>query len=150
MLHIKDILTLDRTIYMVTVKSKKKALELIADTIAESVPTLSAHDVFDKLIDRERLGSTSIGHGVAIPHARLDSLESPIGCFLSLKEGIDFDAGDHPHVNMMFTLVVPTEAVIGHIELLSTVAYIFSQESFRKELKQSTSKEALYQRLIRE
>lgn len=150
MLHIKDILTLDRTIYMVTVKSKKKALELIADTISESMPTLTAYDVFDKLIDRERLGSTSIGHGVAIPHARLDSLDAPIGCFLCLKEGIDFDAGDHPLVNMIFTLIVPTEAIIEHIELLSTIAYIFSQDPFRKELKQSTSKEAVYQRLIRE
>lgn len=148
MLHIKDILTLDRTLYLVSVKSKKKAFELIADTMSESDPALSSHDIFDKLIDRERLGSTSIGHGVAIPHARIDSLKSPIGCFLYLKDGIDFDAGAHPPVNMIFTLAVPTDAVSEHIELLGTIAHTFSQASFRDDLKHAPSKDKLYNRLV--
>lgn len=150
MIHIKDILTLNRTLYRVSVNSKKKAFEIIAESLAESVPSLSANVIFDKLIERERLGSTSIGHGVAIPHARLEEIDKPLGCFLFLKEGIDFDAEEHAQINMIFTLVVPKEAIDEHLELLSTLAYIFSQESFRKDLLQASSKEDLYSRLIRE
>lgn len=147
MVHINNILTLERTIYLATARSKKKSLELIADTFAESVPTLVAYDVFDKLIERERLGSTAIGHGVAIPHARLSQIEEPVGCFILLKEGIDFDAVDHHQIRMLFTLLVPVEAKDVHIELLATLAHLFSQDTFRKSLLNASSKDDLFKKL---
>jgi len=148
MLHISNILTLERTVYLATINSKKKALELIADTFSESNPALVVDDIFNKLVERERLGSTAIGHGVAIPHARLSSLHHPLGCFISLKNGIDFDTEDHHEVNMIFTLVVPEEADDMHIELLATLAHLFSQDAFRQSLNNASSKEDLYKKLL--
>src|SRR5471030_541154 len=100
MIQIRDILTLDRTVSSAIVHSKKKAFEFIADTICLSVPTLTSHDIFDGLVERERLGSTAIGHGCALPHCRLKETEQALGCFVLLKQGIDFDSEDHLQVDM--------------------------------------------------
>lgn len=150
MIHIRDILTVDRTIPIATVNSKKKALELIADTFAMSVPRLNAHNIFDGLVERERLGSTSIGHGVAIPHCRLEETEQALGCFILLKEGIDFDAEDHLRVDLLFSLLVPMDAHEDHLELLATIAKAFRQESYRRNLYQASTSLELYERLISE
>ncbi len=148
MIHIRDILTLDRTVSAAIVHSKKKALEFVADTISLSVPSLTGHDIFDGLVERERLGSTAIGHGCAIPHCRLNETEQALGCFVLLKKGIDFDAEDHIQVDMLFSLIVPMEAQEQHLELLATIARIFRQETFRRNLYQATNREELYQKLI--
>ena len=148
MIQLSDILTLDRTIYSAIVHSKKKALEYIAETCCLSIPSLNAHDIFDSLVERERLGSTAIGHGVAIPHCRLDAAEHAIGCFMLLKEGIDFDAEDHLQVDLVFSLIVPSEAQEMHLELLSTIARHFRQETLRRQLYQATNREELYHQLI--
>ncbi len=148
MIQLSDILTLDRIVYSAIVHSKKKALEYTADTCCLSIPSLNAHDIFDGLVERERLGSTAIGHGVAIPHCRLEAAEHAIGCFMLLKEGIDFDAEDHMQVDLIFSLIVPFEAQEMHLELLATLARLFRQESFRRQLYQASNREELYQRLI--
>jgi PTS system nitrogen regulatory IIA component len=148
MIQIRDILTLERTLLGATAQSKKKALELISETIAAHQPNLNDHDIFDGLVARERLGSTSIGYGVAIPHTRLDAATEVVGCFILLKEGIDFDALDHNNIDMMFALVVPSEAHQAHLELLATLADLFRQEQLRIQLRQATSSAILYQRLI--
>ncbi len=147
MIHIRDILTLDRTLYSVVVNSKKKALELIADTIANSVLSVESHTIFDALIARERLGSTAIGHGIALPHARLEQIDQILGCFIFLKESIDFDAEDHIHVDMLFAFIVPQKSTIEHLELLTSIAHIFLQESTRKNLQLAASVKDLYERL---
>ncbi|MBS0286217.1 MAG: PTS sugar transporter subunit IIA [Proteobacteria bacterium] len=148
MIELSDILTLDRTVYSAIVHSKKKALEYIAETFCLSIPTLNAHDIFDGLVQRERLGSTAIGHGVAIPHCRLEATTQAYGCFVLLKEGIDFDAEDHQQVDMLFSLIVPMEAHEEHLEFLATLARLFREETFRRQLYQATSRDELYQRLI--
>lgn len=147
MIQIKDILTKNRIVFNASAQSKKKVLELIAETIAAHTD-LSAHDIFDGLVARERLGSTSIGHGVAIPHTRLEQIDHVIGCFILLKDGIDFDALDHSKVNMLFSLIVPMEAGEAHLELLATLANLFHQEPLRMQLKNAVSIDELYQRLI--
>ena len=148
MLHIKDILSIERTLYIASVNSKKRALEIISESLSESVPSLNARDIFEHLIERERLGNTSIGHGIALPHARISEISTPLGCFLLLKECIDFGTDQHPQVNMIFALLVPLKANTEHIELLSTIAHLFSQDTFRQKLKHLTSREAIYNSLI--
>lgn len=147
-IEIREILTLNRTLMSASVQSKKKALELIADTISLSVPSLRAHDIFDGLVERERLGSTAIGHGVAIPHCRLEETDKALGCFIILKEGIDFDAEDHLYVDMLFSLIVPIDAKEAHLELLAQIAKLLRHENNRLYFYQAQSQEDLYQRVI--
>lgn len=147
-MHIRDILSSERILFLVTAHSKKKALEMVAETIAGSITQLQAHAIFDGLIARERLGSTSIGHGIAIPHARLEGLKKAVGAFMLLKEGINFDAEDNINVDMIFTLLVPENANDEHLALLATIAKNFSADKFRQNLRQASSKEELFQRLI--
>lgn len=147
-MKIKDILTLDRVVFNAQVKSKKKAFELIAETIAYTSPQLNAHTIFDNLIERERLGSTAIGHSVALPHCRMDALQEAKGCFILLKNGVDFAATDGIEVRMLFSLLVPQEALEVHLHLLGEIARTFHDEKFRESLLHATSKEDLYQHLI--
>ena len=146
-LQVRDILSLERTVFSAPVNSKKKALEMIADTVALTVPSLRKHDIFDGLIARERLGSTAVGHGVALPHCRLRT-EEVIGCFILLKEGIDFDAQDGEPVDLLFALLVPLDADKSHLDLLALLAEIFRKEDFRSMLRKASSREELFQRLI--
>ncbi len=148
MIQLSDILSLDRTVYCAIANSKKKALELIAQTFCLSVPSLNEHDIFDGLVQRERLGSTAVGYGCAIPHCRVSETEHAIASFIMLKEGIDFDAEDHQEVNMLFSLIVPMDAQEMHLELLATIARLFRQETFRRQLYQAKTRDELYQRLI--
>lgn len=145
MLHIKDILTLDRTHYAMRAQSKKKALELISESLATELTQVRAHDIFDGLIMRERLGSTAISNGVAIPHTRLGAIDQTLGCFISLKEGIDFGAEDNIEVDLIFSLIVPTDTDETHLELLSQLAHIFREEVLRNKLRNATSSEELYE-----
>src|SRR6266849_2015866 len=117
-MKIKDILTMDRVVYCTSVKSKKKAIELIAQTYAYSLPQLNPNEIFDNIIERERLGSTAIGHGVALPHCRLENLQEAVGCFILLRNGIQFDAQDKEPVSMLFSLLVPSDAQEVHLHLL--------------------------------
>lgn len=146
-LHIRDILTLERTHFAVHVQSKKKALELLSDSLSTALIHIRTHDIFDGLIVRERLGSTAIGHGVAIPHTRLQAAEQTLGCFISLKEGIDFGAEDNINVDLIFALIVPAETDEMHLELLASLAHVFGQESIRESLRKAKSREELYERL---
>lgn len=147
-MKIKDILTLDRVVFSATVKSKKKAFELIGQTIAYSCPQLNPNEIFDNLIERERLGSTAIDHGCALPHCRLEHLQDALGCFVLLKNEIDFDSHDHIPVKMLFALIVPIEAQEMHLHLLGEIARTFHDEDFRQSLLKAKSKEEIYQKLI--
>ncbi len=145
MLHIKDILTLNRTHYNLRAQSKKKALELISESMASELIQVRAHDIFDGLIMRERLGSTAISHGVAIPHTRLNALDQTMGCFISLKEGIDFGAEDNIKVDLIFSLLVPSETDETHLDLLASLAHIFREAVLREKLRNAKSREELYE-----
>lgn len=146
MLSIPEILTIERTFVVTSVPSKKKAFELIAQTFALSAPSLEATHIFDQLVARERLGSTAIGHGVAIPHCRLPILHA-MGCFILLKEGLPLNAPDNIPVNMFFALAVPLEATDSHLALLAAIAQGFHNENFRQSLLQANSRSELYEQL---
>lgn len=149
MLAIKDILTINRTYYSLRAQSKKKALELISESIATDLNHIRAHDIFDGLIMRERLGSTAISNGVAIPHTRLAEIDRTLGCFISLKDGIDFGAEDNIKVDLIFSLIVPTDTDETHLELLASLAHIFREETLRNALRNAKSREELYDILTR-
>ncbi|MEK9765643.1 MAG: PTS sugar transporter subunit IIA, partial [Thalassolituus sp.] len=93
-LRIEDILTPERALQNVPVSSKKKLLEMLAAMIAEELGDASADDIYERLLARERMGSTGIGEGIAIPHCRLLQCQQAMGILLKLEEPIDYDAID--------------------------------------------------------
>jgi len=141
---ISDIISPERISCNVEVTSKKAVLELLSDLLATSQVTLTSNAVFESLIARERLGSTGIGHGVAIPHGRLDKIQSCVGAFLHLKESIAFDAIDNEPVDLFFALLVPEESTETHLQLLAKLAEQFANKDFCNKLRLTNNQEALY------
>lgn len=138
-----DLLDGTRIACAAEVASKKRALELLAQLIASSDPTLTQNDVFDSLLARERLGSTGLGFGVAIPHGRTGNVKRAVGAFVQLAQGVDFDAVDRQPVDLMFALLVPQEATDEHLKILASLAEMFKQPEVRQKLRESKTQEAL-------
>ena len=144
-MNISDIISPDRVICDADVSSKKKVLEQLSDMLASnSAATLVSQDVVDSLIARERLGSTGIGYGVAIPHGRVKNTDHAIAAFVQLHEGIDYDAADDQAVDLLFALLVPEESTSEHLQLLAQLAEMFSDEAFRDKLRATKDREAIY------
>ena len=106
-LSIEDILTPERSVIDVTVSSKKKLLEQLSSLVAEEIGDASADDIYERLLARERMGSTGIGEGIAIPHCRLLQCQKALGVLLRLNTPIDYDSIDGNPVDLVFALLVP-------------------------------------------
>lgn len=113
--------------------SKKRAFEQ-AGIVFENSLGIAQSTIFDSLFARERLGSTGLGQGIAIPHGRIKGLKQASGAFLRLKQPIPFDAPDGRPVNLLFVLLVPEQATEEHLQILSQVAERFSDPAFRDAL----------------
>lgn len=146
-LTIDNILAPELTLCRVPASSKKRVLEFIAERISQHDNSLSDAQIFNNLVARERLGSTGIGQGIAIPHCRLEGLDHVIGVLLTLEEAIEYDAIDNQPVDLVFALIVPKEATSEHLELLSQLAEKFNERSFCEQLRQCDSAVALYNQM---
>ncbi len=124
--------------------SKKRAFEE-AGLLFESQHGLSRAQVTDSLFARERLGSTGLGHGVAIPHGRIKGLKSPLAAVFLLAQPIGFDAPDEQPVNLLIFLLVPEAATQKHLEILSEIAELLSDAGLRERMRQSPSQAVLHQ-----
>lgn len=142
---ILSLISPERVLQNIEGGSKKRVIEFVSKIIAESHDDLSAEAVFSGLIGRERLGSTGIGEGVAIPHCRLTNVQTAIGALVYLSEPIEFDAIDNRPVDLLFFLLVPEEACDDHLSTLGKLAEVFSQEEFREKLRDTHSNEQLLQ-----
>lgn len=144
-MKVAELLSPNRVVCSVAVSSKKRALEMVGSVLAESIASeeLSELDIFDGLIARERLGSTGLGHGVAIPHGRFENLDQAVGMLVKLDQAIDFDAVDEEPVDLLFGLMVPQESTDEHLQLLASLAEMFSQSEMRQALRAAESAEAM-------
>jgi PTS system nitrogen regulatory IIA component len=142
--HPSTPLSLPRTVCRAREGSKKRIFELAALTISADQAYLSQAEVFSALISRERLGSTAMGEGIAIPHCRIANCPEPIGALITLAEPVEFDAPDGGRVDIVFVLLVPEEAHQEHLNILATLAKLFSVEGNRQTLRQALTNEALY------
>lgn len=134
-MDVSDILTARRILCGFEASSKKRALERMSELIsADSLPVPS-QEIFNNLIGRERLGSCGLGHGVAIPHARAPKISDVVGAFIQLQEGVDYDAPDGEPVDLIFGLLVPEESNEEHLQILSKLAEIFSDDALRGRLR---------------
>jgi PTS system nitrogen regulatory IIA component len=124
--------------------SKKRALERVSELVSNCVDGLNDVEVFDSLISRERLGSTGMGRGVAIPHGRLKGIDHAVGAFVRLEEGIDFDAVDRQPVDLLFFLLVPEHFTDEHLQILSLLAQMFTDQPFCLRLRSAVNDNELY------
>ena len=137
------ILPVEQVLVGVDATSKKRAFEE-AGLLFESLHGLSRALVTDSLFARERLGSTGLGHGVAIPHGRIKGLKSPMAAVFQLAQAIGFDAPDEQPVKLLIFLLVPEAATQKHLEILSEIAELLSNASLRDTMINSASAAALH------
>lgn len=149
---ISQILTPERMLCNVQVNhSKRRLLEHLGQLFAKSFPELDSLEVYQQLFNRERLGSTGIGRGVAIPHARLANLDETVAAFMSLEQGIGFDAIDDKPVDLVFALLVPAKDghdATQHLQVLAYLAAMFSDETFCQQLRSQTTIDSQYQLMV--
>mgnify|MGYP006294694549 FL=1 len=134
------------------ITSKKRALEVLGSLLAEDTEpgsSLPANLVFDALSAREKLGSTGLGHGVAIPHGRMPEIDSARVAVVRLQEGVDFEAIDHEPVDILIGLIVPEAATGEHLELLAELARALSQPTNIAAIRRAPDSPALHQAVIR-
>lgn len=134
---IGEILPISHVVLDLDISSKKRLFEEIGKLL-ETESGLSHTDVFECLFAREKLGSTGLGHGVAIPHGRHANVSDMTAAFIRTSEPIDFDAPDHQPVSLIFVLLVPEQAMGEHLEVLSQLASQFSHKNVREALLNCT------------
>jgi PTS system nitrogen regulatory IIA component len=136
-----------QALVQVDATSKKRAFEE-AGLLFENLHGLNRALVADSLFARERLGSTGLGYGVAIPHGRIKGMKTPLAAVFRLLEPIGFDAPDEKPVSLMIFLLVPEASTQKHLEILSEIAEMLSDSGFRERLKQCSDAQDLHQRIV--
>jgi PTS system nitrogen regulatory IIA component len=123
--------------------SKKRVFEQ-AGLMFENNQGIARSLVFDSLFARERLGSTGLGQGIAIPHGRIKGLKDAVGGFFRLSQPVQFDAPDAKPVNLLFVLLVPEQANEHHLQILSELAQMFSDKSLREQLGNAATADEIH------
>jgi PTS system nitrogen regulatory IIA component len=141
---ISELLSPQRIFLDTEISSKKKLLQLIANIVADQAG-LAESLIYSNLLNRERLGSTGLGHGFAVPHARVENLDKTIGCLFRLKEPVNFESPDNQPVDLVFTIIIPQEATEEHLMILSSLARIFSQTDTCEAIRRATSRDEIAQ-----
>jgi PTS system nitrogen regulatory IIA component len=144
-MEISDIISPKRVTSSTVVSSKKAALESLATLIASEDPGLTQSEVFESLIAREKLGSTGLGHGIALPHGRRKGGTQTIGAFLRLKNAVPYDAIDQKPVDLFFALLVPEESTEEHLQILAKLAQIFREPAMVNNIRKCDSDESLFE-----
>ncbi len=146
-MRIAEFIPEERIACAVKAASKKRVLEVLSALLATASPRLEEREIFDRLMARERLGSTGLGHGVAIPHSRMAGLERELGALVRLVEPVDFDAADEQKVDLLVALLVPDQSTREHLEILAQLAEMLRDPTFRERLRRSDSPEAVHRLL---
>lgn len=147
MTNLATILSPDNVVLDLEVSSKKRAFEQ-AGLIFENNCGIARSTVSDNLFARERLGSTGLGHGVAVPHGRIKGLKTPLAAFVRLREPIPFESPDSLPVSLLVFLLIPDHVTQHHLEILSEIAEMFSDDAFRTGLAKDTDPAAAYARIV--
>ena len=125
------------------INSRKKVLETLAGLLVKNDQSLDPQTVFHHLIEREKLSSTALGNGTAVPHCRVSGLQSPQAALLRVSPGIDYDAPDQIPVTLFFALLVPEDAIEEHLKILAKLAETLNDENVRQNLNQAAHTEQI-------
>lgn len=142
-MDISDLLSLESVLADLKVTSKKQSLQELAKKAAE-LTGLHERVIFDTLLERERLGTTGVGRGIAIPHGKLTHLDGLHGIFARLDRPVDFDSIDENPVDLIFLLLAPETAGADHLKALSKISRLLRDEEVCNKLRGASSAEALY------
>jgi PTS system nitrogen regulatory IIA component len=142
-MSLNDLLTPDAVIASLRVNGKKQALQELSDRAAE-VSGLPAREIFDSILQRERLGPTGVGDGIAIPHGKLAKCRSIFGVFARLERPIDFEALDGLPVDLIFLLIAPESAGADHLKALATIARKLRNPNLAAQLRATRDASAIY------
>lgn len=140
---ISDLLSPESIRFDVHSSSKKKLLEIISEQLARSNDNLTAREIFESLCARERLGSTGLGKGVAIPHGRVKGSRSIQASFIRLNKPLAFDSADGEPVDLLFAMTVPENCSEDHLKLLAQIAELFSDPQLLKALREADNPSTL-------
>jgi nitrogen PTS system EIIA component len=142
-MEIADILTPQCIVPKLSATSKKQALQELAKRAAP-VTGLKDRFIFDALLQRERLGTTGVGYGIAIPHGKIQGIDKLFGLFARLEKPVDFDAIDEQPVDLLFLLLAPESAGADHLKALARVSRLLRNRTICDKLRGSTDADALY------
>lgn len=146
-MDLRDLLSKDAVLAKLKAKSKKQAIQELAAKAAE-LTGLSEREIFDTLLQRERLGSTGVGQGIAIPHGKLTRLDRLVGVFAKLEKPIDFDALDDEPVDLVFLLLAPEGAGADHLKALARIARQLRDAGVTESIRSAAEAEEIFDLLI--
>jgi PTS system nitrogen regulatory IIA component len=140
---ISDIISLDRTQCSVDCQSKKRIFEMISEIAIKQNPQLDQAEVLSSLINREKMGSTGIGNGIALPHGRIKGISQIMAIILTTDEPIEFDAIDNKPVDIFFAILVPAEEAETHLKALAGIARKLSNKDIVKAIRNAENKKEI-------
>ncbi len=144
-MKLQQLLTPDSTRSLVPINSKKRILEEICLLAANKIPDLDQHQLLDSLMEREKMGSTGIGNGIAIPHGRLANEQHAVAVLITTEKAIAFDAIDNRAVDIFIALFVPENCCDEHLSTLQSIAKLFSNKNNSKQIRKAQTDEQLFQ-----
>ncbi|MEY8212896.1 MAG: PTS sugar transporter subunit IIA [Colwellia sp.] len=143
-MQLSEILTTSGTSCAVAVTSKKRILEKICQLAAIQITNIEQDELLKSLLDREKMGSTGIGKGIAIPHGRLPNASKVVAVLVTTEKTIDFDAIDNREVDIFVALFVPENSCQEHLDTLQNIAKLFSDKKMIKQVRKCNDSQALY------
>jgi PTS system nitrogen regulatory IIA component len=143
-MKLQDILTADSTFCAVAGSSKKRILEKICTIAAKKLTHIDSNDLLNSLMTREKMGSTGIGNGIAIPHGRLENTSQVVAVVMTSEQAINFDSIDNRPVDIFIALFVPENNCQQHLTTLQSIAKIFSDKKMAKQVRKCTSNSELF------
>lgn len=144
---LEEIIQPDSVLCNAHARSKKHSLEIMSELLVRSQPGISSEDIFESLIERERLGCTSLDQGVAFPHCRVEGLESSVGALIKLSEAVEYDSPDGESVDLIFGLLVPADLDDQDQADICDIAELLGDEDLRVSLRGASSSSELYDTL---
>jgi PTS system nitrogen regulatory IIA component len=147
---ITDFLSVQSIITALASREKKAALEEMADGLASNHQSLDKQKVLEVLLEREKISTTAIGEGVAIPHGKLPGVERVLGIFARSPEGIDFASLDGGPTHLFFVLIAPENSAADHLKALARISRLLKDESFRRRLLAGRTRQEIFQIIAEE
>ncbi len=145
---LEQIIKPDSVLCNAQARSKKHCLEILSELLVRPVPEINSEDIFERLVERERLGCTSLDQGVAFPHCRVEGLNTTIAALIRLSEPVDFDSPDGELVDLVFGLMVPEEINESHQANIRSIADLLGDQTLRQKMRDATTSNELYDSLI--
>jgi len=145
---LEEIIKPDSVLCNAQARSKKHCLEILSELLVRQIPHLASDDIFERLIERERLGCTSLDQGVAFPHCRVKGLDTNTAALIKLSEPVDFDSSDGELVDVVFGMMVPDQINASHQANIRSIAELLGGSELRQKMRAASSSSELYDSLI--